>query len=123
MGGGQPGLAQLALETEVEVGGVDADHDIGSPGQRIAPELAAHADQPGQVTEHLDQPHHREGLQGKAAVDALLDHARPADAAELDAGMTGLEGTHQAGAEDIPGELAGHQVDALHGGALVDGHD
>jgi len=109
--GADPGLAQLQLDAEVEVRGVDADEHVRLFVDQGADQPAAALEQFRQATEHLDQAHHRQALHGEIAVETLGLHARPTDADELCIGMAGLDGLHQAGAEDVAGRLAGDQGD------------
>ena len=104
---------QLLLQPNVEVRGIDTDHDVRLPSQRLFTQGTAHTDEFWQVLEHLDQPHHREGFERKAALQALGLHTGAAHTAKLHLGMPGAQRLHQPSTKDIAGEFACHKVYAL----------
>ncbi len=121
MHGADAGLAQLQFDAEVEVRRIDADEHVGTLVDQGADQAAAALEQLGQAAEHLDQAHHRQALHREVRIEALGLHARPADTDEADIGVAGLDGLHQAGAEDVAGRLAGDQGDLQGTGHGVSG--
>lgn len=104
---------QLLLQPNVEVRGIDTDHDVRLPSQRLFTQGTAHTDEFGQVLEYLDQAHHREGFQREAANQPLGFHAGATHTAKLHLGMPGAQRLHQPSTKDIAGEFACHKVYAL----------
>src|SRR5690606_41512367 len=60
--GADAALAQPQLEPQIEIGCVDADHQIRSPVQEVGAQRAAHSQQLRQALERLDKSHHGETL-------------------------------------------------------------
>ena len=109
MHGLDAGLAQLELEGQIEIRGIDTDEHVRLGRDQLPYQTLAPRQQLAQAPQHLDQAHHSQTLHGEGGDQALGLHARTADADEFDLRMLLLERLHQAGAEDIAGGLAGHQ--------------
>ena len=75
-----PGRLQLELDAEVEVGRVDADEGIGRLGEQPLDEPVADREDLAEVAEHLEIAAHRELVVRPPGGEALLGHARTADA-------------------------------------------
>ena len=58
--GTQATAFQPTLQAKIEVGRIDAHHQVGLPLQQALAQLAPQTQQIGQVLEHLDQAHHRQ---------------------------------------------------------------
>ena len=112
MHGAHAALLQGALEAEVEVRGIDADEDVGLPGQQALAQARAQAQQPRQVAQHFRQPHHRQFAAVVPGLEAGGAHARTTDAGELRVRKAFAQGRHQPGAEQVARGLAGDEGDA-----------
>src|SRR5690606_26553234 len=110
--GADAALAQPQLEPQIEIGCVDADHQIRSPVQEVGAQCAAHSQQLRQALERLDKSHHGETLDIEKAGEVFLRHQRSANAAELDGpAAVRAQRTHQVGAENIAGCFADDNAD------------
>ncbi|MCY1439079.1 hypothetical protein D3C76_1472510 [compost metagenome] len=102
-------LAQLQLDGEGEIGGIDADEHIGLFGDQGLDQQLAPLEQLAQAPQHLDQTHDREAFHGEIGLQAFGLHQRAADADEAHIRMARLEGTHQPGTENIAAGLTRDQ--------------
>ncbi|MNF31712.1 hypothetical protein D3C84_124800 [compost metagenome] len=107
-----PGTAQFEFEAQVEIRRIDADEQVRFGVDQGLEQASASRQQLRQAAEHFDQAHHRQALHGEIGTQALGLHERAADTDELDLWMTGLQGLHQAGTENVAGGFACHQRDA-----------
>ncbi|MCY1180124.1 hypothetical protein D9M73_205530 [compost metagenome] len=109
MHGLDPSLAQLELDVEGEVRGVDADEYVGLFFDQGLDQQLAALEQLTQAPQHFDQAHHRQALHGEIGGQSLGLHERTTDADELDVRVTLLEGAHQACAKNVAAGLSGDQ--------------
>src|SRR5690606_16948275 len=118
--GADAALAQPQLQPQIEIGCVDADHQIRSPVQEVGAQRAAHSQQLRQALERLDKSHHGETLDIEKAGEVFLRHQRSANAAELE-GPTAVRAqrTHQVGAENIAGCFADDNADTQGRGGRI----
>ena len=102
---------ELPLQAEIEVRRVDADEQVGTVVEEVAPQARADAEDLAQVLQHLDVAAHRELLHGIERARAFGDHPRTGDAVELDIGPALPQRAHQSRAEQIARRLAGDDRD------------
>jgi hypothetical protein len=115
--GGHTGIAQLALQPQVEIGRIDADE-----GGRLVPEQAVEqaatdAGQVAVVLEHLEIAAHGQFLGRPPGVEAGRLHARPADADEVDIGPRIAQRLDQVRSQLVARRFAGD-----HGHRDAGGH-
>ncbi|MNE46192.1 hypothetical protein D3C80_1405170 [compost metagenome] len=96
MHGLDPGLAQLQLDVEGEVRGVDADEYVGLFFDQGLDQQLAALEQLAQAPQYFDQSHDGQALHGEIGLQALGLHQGAANPDETHVGVARLEGTHQA---------------------------
>ncbi len=68
------GAAQPGLQTQAEIGRIDADKHIRGVGKEVLIDTASNAQQFRQAFEGLNETHDREAVHRKQAVQALRLH-------------------------------------------------
>ena len=77
------GAAQPGLQTQAEIGRIDADENVRGIGQEVLIDAASNAQQFRQTLEGLNETHDREAVHREQAVQTLRLHQRPADTLNL----------------------------------------
>ncbi len=111
MHGANTAPLELRLESEIELGRVDADEQRHARAQQPRAKVAADANQLGDVPEHLDEAAHGELLDRIPRLAALGLHLRTRDASEANAGMPRADRTDQRRGERIARRLARDDAD------------
>ena len=105
------GVAQLVLETEIEVGRIDTDEGVGLVGDEALEQRIADALDLAVVAQHLDIAAHRQLVVWPPGGKAMLGHARAADAEGLQRRPALLQAAEQQAGEQVARSLAGDQRD------------
>jgi hypothetical protein len=105
-------VLELALQAEVEVGGVDADEDVGPLGEQRLRHAAADRHDLAVVPQHFGVAAHRELVHRVVRLEAERFHARAADAGEQRRLAARLQGGDERRGQLVAGRLAGHHGDA-----------
>ncbi len=92
---GYTGLAQHALQAEVEIRRVHADKNVGWIFHEMACNASAQRAQFTITPQHLEQPHHRQAFRGGERPATRLRHARSGDTLELNIRHTRPHGANQ----------------------------
>src|SRR5690606_10615357 len=80
------GALQPPFHAEIEVGRVDADENVGLPGEQAADQVAPEAEQAWQMAQYLRQTHDRQWCIVGPQLDAGGPHVPAADAGEVRVG-------------------------------------
>ena len=124
MQGGNAGFFQLFGHAQIKIGRINAHKHIGADALQFAHQTAADAQNFGQPLHHFGKAAHGQFFLLIKALDALCQHARPADADKAGIRTALFDGGHQVGAEQIARSLAGTQRDkgALPGRGVGSSH-
>jgi hypothetical protein len=96
---------ELALEPQVEVGGVDADEKARPRREEPPPELSPDPVDFQKMPQHFDVAAHRKLLHGEPGIEALRLHLRAAYADELQSGNALAQRSDEVSSEKVPGSL------------------
>ncbi|MNZ32593.1 hypothetical protein D3C78_499250 [compost metagenome] len=96
---------QFQFDVEGEVGGIDADEHIGPFADQGLDQQLAALEQLAQAPQHFDQAHDGQAFHGEIGLQAFGFHQGAANADEPYVGVACLDGTHQAGTENVAAGL------------------
>ena len=112
LNGAYAGRAQTFLESEIEVGRVDSDEGARAQRRNAVEQIAAHAQQPWKVTQHLNIAAHRQLAHMCPRIEAGRDHAVTADARKRKRRVASLQLGKYASRQQIARRLARDDGDA-----------
>jgi hypothetical protein len=107
---------EMSGETEVDVGEVDEDGDVGARAAEGADEAAVARVDVGDVAEDLGDAHDGDVFGADDLLLALGEHGVAAEAGEGGGGKASAQGGDELGAVGIAGGFAGGEEDARVGG-------
>ena len=107
--GRDAGRLQLHLEAEVKAGIVGADEHRRPFGQQAVAQVVLDALDLAVARDHFEQAAHGQRVHRQVGDEALLGHARAADAVEARFGQMRAQAGQQAAGKHVAGHLAGDQ--------------
>src|SRR5690606_17270305 len=111
MDGGRARSAQLFFESQIEVGRIDADENIGWYRAPAPLDVAIDPQKAGQTTEGINIPEHGQRMHGMPGVKAFGVHGGPTDAVTGRAGYPLMQPSDDAACQQIARGFSGHQAD------------
>ncbi len=106
------GAAQFQLHPDIEIRCIHPDEDVGRIGNEVAQQFAADLENARQTAQHLGDPHDGKLFHLEQRLHAEGLHARPGDPFELRVRVARLQLAHQAGSQNVAGNLSGDDTDA-----------
>ena len=112
MHGGDSGLFQSMLKTDIEIGRINPDEQIGTISEEMTRQLPPQGEQFREMPDDLGKAHHGEAFHGNKTGKALFFHERPAHTFYANIVEPLRQRLHEAGTQLIAGRFIGENSDS-----------